>query len=284
MKKEIDTTYKYDAHAMELNPNSKEYKQILDDLASKGEFDVHTTKFSTKNMKKIDGKYVYVPKNVIYKMTRAVVKSILYIFRPLVNGIAFHLKVKGRKNLKGIKSAITISNHVHFLDILMNMQAINKKNFYVVAANHNMKKGITGYIFKASGVLPLSSSLDASKHLNKTISEILQKGGFVHMYAESALWFRYEKSRPLKIGAFKIASENNVPVVPLVILFRPKSKLEFYRRKKTVTIQIGPPIYPKPDMTARESASIMKEECQKYYNDTVCDFYGYDKETYSIYK
>lgn len=129
MKKEIDTTYKYDAHAMELNPNSKEYKQILDDLASKGEFDVHTTKFSTKNMKKIDGKYVYVPKNVIYKMTRAVVKSILYIFRPLVNGIAFHLKVKGRKNLKGIKSAITISNHVHFLDILMNMQAINKKKF-----------------------------------------------------------------------------------------------------------------------------------------------------------
>ena len=28
----------------------------------------------------------------------------------------------------------------------------------------------------------------------------------------------------------------------------------------------------------------MKEKCQKYYNDTVCDFYGYDKTTYSIYK
>ena len=104
------------------------------------------------------------------------------------------------------------------------------------------------------------------------------------MYAESALWFRYEKSRPLKIGAFKIASENNVPVIPLVILFRPKSKFEFYRRKKTVTIQIGTPIYPKADMTPRESAVIMKEECQKYYNDIVCDFYGYDKNTYSIYK
>ena len=283
MKKPLNTTYKYDERAMELNPNSEEYKKILDHLASNGEFDVHTTKFKTNNAKKINGKYVYVPKNVLYKITRAVCKTILYVFRPLVNGLAFHLKIKGRKNLKGLKSAITISNHVHYLDILMNMQAINKKNFYVIAADHNMKRGPIGYIFKACGVLPLSSSLDASINLNKTIKDILNKGGFIHIYAESALWFRYERSRPLKIGAFKIASENNVPVVPIVILFRDKAKLEFFRRKKTITVQIGPPIYPKTNLTARESAEKMKDECQKYYNDTVCDFYGYDKNTYSIY-
>lgn len=283
MKKPLNTTYKYDEHAMELNPNSQEYKDILDQLAKKGEFDVHTTKFSTHNMKDINGKYVYVPKNILYKITRTVLKTLLYVFRPIVNGFAFNLKIKGRKNLKGIKSAITISNHVHYLDILMNMQAVNKKNFYVVAANHNMKRGPIGYIFKACGVLPLSNSLDASINLNRTIKEILKKGGFIHMYAESALWFRYERSRPLKIGAFKIASENNVPVVPIVILFREKKKYEFFRHKKTITIQIGKPIYPRADLSVRESANIMKDECQKYYNDTVCDFYGYDKETYSIY-
>lgn len=283
MKKPLDTVYKYDEHAMELNPNSREYKEILNRLAEKGEFDVHTTKFKTSDSKQINGKYVFVPKNVLYKITRAVCKTILYVFRPLVNGLAFHLKIKGRKNLKGLKSAITISNHVHYLDILMNMQAVNKKKFYIIAANHNMKRGPIGYIFKACGVLPLSSSLDASINLNKTIKSILNKGGFIHMYAESALWFRYERSRPLKIGAFKIASENNVPVVPIVILFRDKAKLEFFRRKKTITIQIGTPIYPKSDLSVRESAEKMKDECQKYYNDTVCDFYGYDKNTYSIY-
>ena len=283
MKKTLDTIYKYDEHAMKLNPNSKEYKEILDRLASKGEFDVHTTKFKTSDAKKINGRYIYVPRNVLYKIIRAVCKTILYVFRPLINGLAFHLKIKGRKNLKGLKSAITISNHVHYLDILMNMQAINKKNFYVVAANHNMKRGPVGYIFKACGVLPLSSSLDASINLNKTIKSILSKGGFVHIYAESALWFRYERSRPLKIGAFKIASENNVPVVPIVILFREKSKFEFFRRKKTITIQIGAPIYPDKNLTVRENAEQMKEKCQKYYNDTVCEFYGYDKNTYNIY-
>ena len=41
-----------------------------------------------------------------------------------------------------------------------------------------------------------------------------------------------------------------------------------------------------PALTAstREIAEYMLGECQKYYNDTVCDFYGYDKSTYSIYE
>ena len=67
-------------------------------------------------------------------------------------------------------------------------------------------------------------------------------------------------------------------------MFREKSKFEFFRRKKTITIQIGAPIYPDKNLTVREDAEQMKEKCQKYYNDTVCDFYGYDKTTYSIYK
>ena len=53
MKKPLNTTYKYDERAMELNPNSEEYKKILDHLASNGEFDVHTTKFKTNNAKKL---------------------------------------------------------------------------------------------------------------------------------------------------------------------------------------------------------------------------------------
>lgn len=274
----------YDPDAFKLNPNSNEYKEYLNTLASEGMFDVHTTKLNVEKAKKIDGRYVYVPKNIMYKFTKSIVKVLLRLIGPIINKFAFNIKVKGRKNIKGIKSAISISNHVHYLDFLMNYQAVKKKNFYVLAANHNMKKGLVGYIFKAGGMLPLSPSIDANVNLNRTISKILNDGGFVHIYAESALWFRYERSRPLKIGAFKMAVQNNVPVVPIVILFRQKGKLEFYRRKKTVTVDIGKPIYPPSEGTVKERAEAMREECQKCYNDTVCTFYGYDKDTYSIYK
>ncbi len=282
MEKLEKSNIKIDPEAMKLNPNSQQYKQILEELAAEGEYDVHTTKINTKNVKDINEKYIYKPKNPLYKFTRAICKSILYVFGPVVNKVAFNLKIKGRKNLKGLKSAVTVSNHVHYLDVLMNMQAVRRNKFYVVCANHNMKRGVAGYLFKASGVLPLSNSVAASVHLNQTIDDILQKGGFVHMYAESALWFRYERSRPLKLGAFKIAAKNNVPVVPIVILFRPKAKFEFFRHKKTVTMVIGKPIYPSADLNLNENAKNMRDICQQYYNDTICDFYGYDKTNYSL--
>lgn len=281
--KELDTNLKYDLEAMNLNPNSRDYKKILVRLASHGDFDTHTTKFKTNNQKKIDGEYVFVPKNLVFRVTRALARGIVGLFGPLVTKVAFNLKVVGRENLKGIKSAITVSNHVHYLDALMNMQALRGKKFYIVGAPHNMKRGIAGYLMKAGGMLPLSTSLSASKNLNATVSEILSQGGFIHMYAESALWFRYEKSRPLKIGAFKMACENNVPIVPIVILFRNKNKLEFFRKKKTITLKICKPIFPDVNLTKREQAVKMMNECQRVYNDTICDFYGYDKETYSIF-
>ena len=68
MKKPLDTVYKYDEHAMELNPNSREYKEILNRLAEKGEFDVHTTKFKTSDSKQINGKYVSFQKMFYIKL------------------------------------------------------------------------------------------------------------------------------------------------------------------------------------------------------------------------
>ncbi len=281
--KKLDTNFKYDLDAMKLNPNSRDYKKILIRLAQNGDFDTHTTKFKTANQKKIDGEYVFVPKNLVFRVTRTVVRAIVNLFGPIVTKVAFNLKVVGKANLKGIKSAVTVSNHVHFLDVLMNMLAFKRKKFYIVGAPHNMKRGIAGYLLKAGGMLPLSPSISASKNLKLAISKILNNGGFVHMYAESALWFRYEKSRPLKIGAFKMACENNVPVIPLVILFRNKNKLEFFRRKKSITLKICKPIFPDENLPIRERAEKMMNECQNVYNDTICDFYGYDKSTYSIF-
>ncbi len=282
-KNNLDTNYKYDFDAMNLNPNSRDYKKILIRLAKQGDFDTHTTKFNTSNQKNINGEYVFVPKNLVYRVTRTLVKAIVNLFGPIVTKVAFNLKVVGRENLKGVKSAITVSNHVHYLDVLMNMLALGGKKFYIVGAPHNMKRGIAGYLLKAGGMLPLSTSLSASKNLKATITNILNKGGFVHMYAESALWFRYEKSRPLKIGAFKMACENNVPVVPIVILFRNKNKLEFFRKKKTITLKICKPIYPDENLPLRERATKMMNDCQETYNNTICDFYGYDRSTYSIF-
>ena len=114
----------------------------------------------------------------------------------------------------------------------MVMQALRKHKLYVIAANHNMKKGIWGYFLKAGGVLPLSNSKEASINLTKAIKQLLEKGNYLHIYPESALWFRYENARPLKLGAFWYAGNNNVPIIPLTILFKQRSKFNLLKKKK----------------------------------------------------
>lgn len=137
----LNTTYDIHERAMQINPNGEEYNKILEELAKQGKFDTHTTKFNTKNMLPTDGNYVYRPKNFGFKILKFFVKSVLFLFRPIVNFFAFGIKVEGRENLKGLKSAITISNHVHYIDILLIMQALRKNKLYIVTASHNMKKG-----------------------------------------------------------------------------------------------------------------------------------------------
>lgn len=271
----INADCEYNEHAMSLNKNSQEYKDLLKQLADNGNYDFHTTRFNTHNMKKVDGSYKYLPKNILFKVTKSIVKGLIFLLSPIINKTAFSLKIIGRENLKGIKSAITISNHVHYLDILMVMQALRKLKLYVIAANHNMKKGIWGYFLKAGGVLPLSNSKEASINLTKAIKQLLEKGNYLHIYPESALWFRYENARPLKLGAFWYAVNNNVPIIPLTILFKQRSKFNLLKRKKKIILKIGKPICPDLTIENRLRDKNLQQKCQEYYNKTICEFYGY---------
>lgn len=257
-----------------------DYTNLLYDLAKESKFDTYTTPMNLNSAEeKVDIDKVK-KKTLIGRVYRRVVKSIIRLCGPLVNYIGFHIRIKGKKNLKGVRSGITISNHVHYLDCLWNMQALmQKKNFYITGAPHNFKKGFFGATLKAGGFIPLANTLGESKKFAQYISEILNDGGFVHFYPEQALWLGYEQSRPLKKGAFYYASKNNVPVIPIIICFRKKKK---NGRKLRVTLNICKPIYPQSDLSQKENCELLMQKAQEIYDNTIIDFYDYDKESYTM--
>ena len=265
----------------ELAKTSDLYKNMLYELAIADKFDKLTTPTNYQTALNPQ-KYDYFKKRgFFFKCWRGVIKSIIKIFGPILDSVAFGLKIEGRKNLKGIKSAVTFSNHIHYVDALWNMQALtHKRNVFITGGPHNMKRGFNGECLLAGGFLPLPTNFNQTKEFDKLLSQILSKGGFVHFYAEQSLWFRYEQSRPLKKGAFHYASKNNVPVVPIVILFR-ESK---FRRKKKVILKICEPIYPNEKLSQRENCDMMKKLGQQVYDQTIIDFYGYDAKTYAYNK
>lgn len=270
-----------DSKRQEIFVNKDEYTNYLYELAANEKYDTYTTPINYNSSQKVYD-YDDIKKSNFFSRTyKHIVKGIVKLFGPVVDFLGFRIKIEGRKNLRGIKSGITISNHVHSLDCLWNFQALAfKKNVYITGAPHNFKKGFFGATLKAGGFIPLATSFSQSKQFDEYIKGILTAGGFIHFYPEQALWLRYEQSRPLKKGAFYYASKNNVPVIPIVICFRKR----FFRKKKCVTVKICKPIFPDPSLSAQDNCEIMNKKAQETYDNTIINFYNYNKDDYAMNK
>ncbi len=262
--------------------NRQAYDALIEELACEGKFDTSTENVSEFEHNVVDENYVYKPENILFVIYSKIIRFILATVGPIFTFFAYHLKVEGRQNLKGVKKAITVSNHVLETDILINRLAAFGHKQYVTGASFNNKKGFFGYTLKAGGLLPLGESFKAQKNLVKVIEEVVENNGYVHFYAEQSLWNRYERSRPFKIGAFHFAAKLNVPVIPITFVFRePPKIMRWYRKKKFVTAIIGKPVYPDSEPTLKDQEQVLLAKVQKQYDDTIISFYGYDKETYT---
>ena len=95
----------------------------------------------------------------------------------------------------------------------------------------------------------------------KAVDTILQRGDCILIYPEQSMWWNYTKPKPLKIGAYKFAARNNVPIIPIFITMRDSDIVgddgfpvqEYY-------INIEAPIYPTDGMAEKENAEEMKEK------------------------
>ena len=133
--------------------------------------------------------------------------------------------------------------------------------------------GLFGFILRNYYTFPLSSNMRTMVNLNKAIETVLKKGDFVLVYPEQAMWWKYKKPRFYRIGAFKWASKNNVPLVPCFTTMQDMETLEDDGMPaQKLTWHIGEPIYPNPNLSVKDNADIMlaknKEFTVKVYEQT----------------
>ena len=101
-----------------------------------------------------------------------------------------------------------------------------------------------------------------------------QRGDFIIIFPEQSMWWNYKKPKPLKIGAYKIAARNNVPILPIFITMEDSNVMGedgFYVQEYTVNI--GKPIFPDENLTEKENLEIMKEKNAKVWKEIYEDFY-----------
>ena len=83
----------------------------------------------------------------------------------------------------------------------------------------------------------------------------------MHFYPEASLWPYYKKLRKFKNGAFKLAVENNVPIVPMVYKFvKPYGIRKYIKKKPFIELYVLPAIYPDQNLDKKQATEKLKND------------------------
>ena len=201
----------------------------------------------------------------------------LLIVRPFtfyINKLSFRkVKVIGKNNLKNVKKAILICNHIDKFDCLVVKRSVAPHNLFITAAEFNNFSGFLGEMMRAGGMWPMSKNLKALRHFNQAIEKKLAENNYILFYPEQSMWWHYDKPRPFKDGAFHYAVKHNVPIIPCFITYRLTNKFECENLPvKHFTLNIAKPIYPDINLEKKAGINFLKtqsyQSCVKIYEET----------------
>ncbi len=241
----------------------------------RGDFHFTAEPIDADSYDPVDENYRHLCTRFFECIFHLIMRFVVVLVGIFINGLAFNMKVKGRKNLRKIKSAIVTCNHVNNFDNLMVRNALFGHRLYIVVGEFNNKKGFFGKCLRAGGALPLSANIRAMVNLRKAIDKLLKKRNFVLFYPEEAEWWMYEKPRPFRNGAFHFAATSNVPVIPIFLTFSdPKGLRAKIVKSKVVTVHIMPPIYPKDNLSVKENVDYLRDENYSLCVQKYEEFYG----------
>jgi 1,2-diacylglycerol 3-alpha-glucosyltransferase len=182
------------------------------------------------------------------------------------------LRIKGRRNLAGHKgSAITVANHVHMMDAPLMSQAMFPRRPFVTAQQDNLERPVIGTLVRCLGGVPIPENPRGMMTFLGQLSQELKHGRLVHFYPEGILRPYDTRLMEFKGGAFHLAVDNNVPVIPMVFTYRPPNRFYrlFGRKKPLFNLTVLPPIYPDNNLPRRHRMQDMKERAYEAMQDVI---------------
>lgn len=171
-----------------------------------------------------------------------VASPLLLLWTRFVLGV----RVYGRKNLRGLnRGALTVCNHVHLLDSALVALAVFPRKVVFPTIPENVESLWPGKLVRVLGGFAIPDNIVELKTFFDEMEFLLMKNYIVHFFPEGELKPYDTNLRDFKRGAFHLAAQARVPIVPMSITFEaPKGLLKLFRRKPVMRLHVGKPIYP----------------------------------------
>ena len=159
----------------------------------------------------------------------------------------FREKVEGRHHLRRFKKSgcLIASNHSLYLDPMIITKATSGMRIFYSAMRETFDVPLLGTFIRLLGAFPISGRLGL-KRIISPVKKLIDRGCFVLFFPEGFLEHPGRELQEFKSGLFFLACALDVPVVPLVIVSKPRKKAGFWESQfvSKVKVVIGEPLYP----------------------------------------
>lgn len=201
----------------------------------------------------------------------------------ILDTAAFGLHIHGIQNYKALKhtGVVSVCNHVHYMDCTMIALALFRKRMYFMTLEENFRIPVVKQLIRILGAVPQSNHPHRTKELFSKLEDALKQGAAVQIYPERVLRPYYNLgTRKMQRGAFKMAVEANVPVLPMVITYRePKGLYRLFKKKPCMDLTLLPAVDPPAAETPQESARLLQRQVEKAMNEEIQKHpYSFEKQ------
>lgn len=195
-------------------------------------------------------------KSILHRLLLGPITNLVTPILLFIDSVFLGLRVEGYRNTRRVAGgAVTVLNHVHPMDCTMAKIGTFPHRIYFVSLRRNLELPLVGWLIKMLGALPLPMTPQGMVEYQRHLENAVREGSWVHYYPEGMLVRYHQGLRPFHNGAFLTAARTGCPVVPMAVVTRPATGIRaLLGRKKDLTLRIGEPIYPNPELSAKAAA------------------------------
>lgn len=146
---------------------------------------------------------------LFFKIARLWAKIILI-------GMGFNYKISGDTVFEEGKSYMLVANHTSMTDIMLMLVLVNNHPFVFVGKKELAQIPIFGFIYKRVSILVDRSNSKSRYQVFERAQKRIQQGLSICIFPEGGVPEEHIVLDEFKDGAFRIAIEHQLPIIPMV--------------------------------------------------------------------
>jgi 1-acyl-sn-glycerol-3-phosphate acyltransferase len=185
----------------------------------------------------------------------------------IINWLQHFTRYKNCFRLYDVRRAITVSNHTTFLDPVKITSGILPFLLYHTTLEAHAEFPILGTLMRLLGAVPIPRGITSYRKILEISERSFKYRRYIHFYPEGECYVFNQKIHTFKPGAFRIAAELDVPVVPMVTVFSegPFKPWSFWGRSIPFeTVVVLEPMYPSNYIKHDENGKISSDSIREF--------------------